>query len=159
MAGWYFNTDDPSDDEIKQAKNLTFKQLYGGIEDQYLHISFFRYAKEWINDMYYEFNKKQSHSLPGGRTIKFSPTLNKNKLFNYDIQASETVRNVQKMKQVLQLLENKKTKLIHYTYDSFLFDVAMDDGVDLVNQIENILTTDFPVKKAYGKNYKEMVRF
>lgn len=159
MAEWYFNNSNPSEDEIKQAKNLTFKQIYGGIDEKYLDISFFFHVNEWVNDMFDEYNFNKSHSLPTGRNIKFSNNINKNKLFNYHIQATETFENVNKIKDIFKLIENKKTKLIHYTYDSFLLDISMDDGVDLVKQLENILTTKFPVKKAYGKNYKEMVRF
>ena len=55
-------------------------------------------------------------------------------------------------------VENKKTKLVLYTYDSFLFDFHLDDGKEILEEIETILefNKQFTVKIKRGTNYSEM---
>ena len=56
--------------------------------------------------------------------------LNRNKLFNYLIQAYETETNIKKILDIQDYLlgkhdgKVKKTKLVLYGYDSFLFDFS-----------------------------------
>ncbi len=47
-------------------------------------------------------------------------------------------------------LEGKKTKLVLYTYDAFLFDYSNEDK-GLIQEIVNIL--DYPVNIKQGKTY------
>ena len=77
------------------------------------------------------------------------------KLFNYVIQNLETSRNVLILKNVIQLLRDKQTKVILYTYDAILLDFSKQDGVEILHQLESILSEDskFPVKYKYGKDY------
>jgi hypothetical protein len=51
---------------------------------------------------------------------------------------------------VFSLLEGKKTKLVLYTYDAFLFDYSKEDD-GLIQEIINIL--DYPVSIKQGKTY------
>jgi hypothetical protein len=57
---------------------------------------------------------------------------------------------------VNRLLEYKKSKIILYTYDSFLIDYNLEDGYDLLKDIKHLLINS-KVKK--GNNYKEMELF
>ena len=68
------------------------------------------------------------------------PLIKKQTLFNYLLQGLETAQNVEIMEQILIILGNSNTRLIHYTYDSFLFDV--DDG-----EIKEILKNTSPLFK------------
>ena len=45
------------------------------------------------------------------------------KLFNYVLQNLETSTNVLILWEILKLLRGKKTRLVLYTYDAFLFDL------------------------------------
>jgi hypothetical protein len=76
------------------------------------------------------------------------------KLFNYLIQAYETEKNIEVMEKIQALLKDRKTKLVLYTYDSFLFDVAPEDGKDLLFELKALM--GLPTKSKYGKNYDAM---
>ena len=85
--------------------------------------------------------------------------LNRNKLFNYLIQANETESNIKKILLIQDYLlrENKKTKLVLYGYDSFLFDFPNQDGVETLKEIKNILEENKHFTKSkMGYNYGEM---
>jgi hypothetical protein len=50
-----------------------------------------------------------------------------------------------------------KSKLVLYSYDSFLFDMHIDDGLPLLTEIKEVLERDkYPVKAAWGNNYDEL---
>lgn len=72
--------------------------------------------------------------------------MNPQKLFNYILQNLETSVNVLIIKDLLNLTKNTKTELIHYCYDSFLFDYSKEDG----NMSEPITK----IFKKYKLNYK-----
>ena len=133
----------------QEAKELTFKQLYGGVWAEYQNKPFFKDVNMFVDDMWDEYQY-------GGRYITenkiFMPDadITKNKLFNYIIQSKETSTNVELLELVFSLLEGKKTKLVLYTYDAFLFDYSKEDG-DLIQEIVNIL--GYPVSIKQGKTY------
>lgn len=147
---------DSSEESIKIAKEYTFKQLYGGIEDKYKDIEYFKRINEWINDEWSIYKDEGKLTLQGGKII-MDPNLNKNQMFNYIIQSMETFINVETMERILPLLEGKKSKLILYNYDSFLFDISKDEK-DTMNKIKEIISESFPVRISYGHNYRDMER-
>jgi hypothetical protein len=51
---------------------------------------------------------------------------------------------------VLDYLKDKKTKIVLYTYDAFLFDYSEEDG-DIMKDIINIL--HYPTTIKQGKTY------
>jgi hypothetical protein len=54
-------------------------------------------------------------------------------------------------------IENYKSKLVLYNYDSFLIDFNVDDGLEYLNKIKRILEKDkFPVKINCGNTYNDM---
>ena len=80
--------------------------------------------------------------------------MNKNKLLNYVIQASETEHNIKTIISLQQYLYMKRTKLVLYGYDSFLLDISNEDGNETLNDIKNILEQDkFLTKSKQGMNY------
>ena len=51
-------------------------------------------------------------------------------------------------------LKDKQTKIVLYTYDSFLLDVSRKDGKKLLIDIKNMLENlGFPTKMKTGDNY------
>ena len=83
--------------------------------------------------------------------------MNKNKLLNYLIQAFETEHNIKTIISIQQYLYKKRTKLVLYGYDSFLFDISNKDGNETLNDIKNILEQDkFLTKSKRGMNYGDM---
>mgnify|MGYP003658186482 FL=1 len=83
--------------------------------------------------------------------------LNRNKLFNYLIQAYETESNIRKILLIQEYLLDKKTKLVLYGYDSFLFDFSKQDGVETLKEIKDILEENkHYTKSQMGFNYGSM---
>ena len=84
--------------------------------------------------------------------------MNANKLFNYMLQATETELNMLVLTKVMDYLEGKKSKMVLYTYDSYLLDIHPDEwGIlgDLKILIEG---NGFPTKMEWGDTYSEMVQ-
>ena len=80
--------------------------------------------------------------------------VNKNKLLNYYIQSYETERNLGVIKEVQDYLQEKNTKMILYTYDSFLFDFDINEGLNTIKDLKNIVESKkFPVRIGAGTDY------
>ena len=146
--------------DIKDAKAITFRQLYGGVQDEYKHIPFFSKTSEYIESLWHLFLKNKSVSTPIlGRTLIYNEDLNKNKLFNYILQSVETERNILILEKLFQLKLTQKSLPILYTYDSILFDVHEDDGIDYIKKVKEVMELDgFPTEVEVGDNYGNMVR-
>ena len=150
----YFNKEELSEEEYKKSKEISFRQLYGGIEDQYKNIEFFSKLDNYIEKEWNKYNKFRALALPTGRTIKKTEGMNKLRVFNYIVQNLETTNNVEKIDRINQLLKDKKTQLVLITYDSFLFDFSLDDDKQTLEDIREVLQEKgFIVKHKYGKNY------
>ena len=79
--------------------------------------------------------------------------MNPQKLFNYLLQNLETSTNVRILWDVLSLLRGKKTNLVLYTYDSFLFDWDEEEK-DVIDGIKAIFVTHkFNIKTKQGYDY------
>jgi hypothetical protein len=79
--------------------------------------------------------------------------MNPQKLLNYLIQNLETAYNVSILWEVFKILKNKKTKLVLYTYDSFLLDWS-DDERDVLTDIQKIFKKyKLNIKVAHGISY------
>lgn len=150
----YFNTEELTEDQYKESKSITFKQLYGGVEDQYSHIDFFKSINEYTEKQWKLYRDQKALTLPTGRILRQVTGMNKLKLFNYIIQNLETKENTKKIVAINKLLQDKKTKLILITYDSFLFDFSQEDGKQLLKEIKETLEDgNTPVKLKYGTSY------
>ena len=133
----------------QEAKELTFKQLYGGVWAEYVDKPFFKQVNMFIDDMWDEYQYGKSYSTIN-KTFLPDKDITRNKLFNYVVQSTETSTNVELLELVLKYLEDKKTKLVLYTYDAFLFDYAKEDG-NILQDIINIL--EYPVSIKQGNTY------
>ena len=150
--------------DIDKGKNMTFQYLYGGIPNEIASkIEFLNMTKNLINEMWIEFkNKKKINTHIYNRPLKEEnlDNLNPQKLFNYYIQSYETERNVKLLIKLHQYLLSRKTNIVHYNYDSFLFDYDRSDGVQTIYDIKRILEENgFMTKTNVGLNYGEMKRY
>ena len=154
LAQIYFKSKEITPQQYKESKILTFRQIYGGIDKTNLHHPFFRKTQDFINIIWEEFNKKGYIDVGSYRIKKDDhPKIHSQKLFNYYIQATETETNIRKIKDIQNYLEDKKTKLVLYIYDAFIFDFAKEDGKQTLIDIENMLSEKFPVKLKTGEHY------
>ena len=123
-----------------QAKEATFRQLYGGVQKEYENIEFFRKVKKYTYDNWEEFNNTGQVIVPiSGYCFKKDKldNMNPQKLFNYMLQNLETANNVRILWHIFKLLKGKNTKLVMYTYDAFLFDWDSNEK-DILDQIKHI---------------------
>ena len=78
------------------------------------------------------------------------------KLFNYIIQASETEYNMEMLTNINVYCNNKLIKPILYTYDSLLFDIHLDEYLQL-SEVKKIMSCEkFPIKCYCGDDYNTM---
>jgi hypothetical protein len=160
LAKYYFNKPHADEEYIAVSKGLTFHQMYGGIDDRWMYIPYFKKAQEYIDHRWKFFEQNGYIETPVfKRKIRDchieDPT--PNKLFNYILQAYETEMAVKTLKQLLGYCADRKTKPILYTYDSILFDAHRGDKLDIIKELKKIMEADdLPVKVYIGKNYAEM---
>ena len=154
LAQIYFKSKEITPQQYKESKTLTFKQIYGGIDKANLHHPFFRKTQDFIDIIWEVFNVDEYINV-GPYSIKKDdhPKIHAQKLFNYYIQATETYTNVEKINEIQDYLEDKKTKLVLYIYDAFIFDVSKEDGKQTLIDLENILSDKFPIKVKVGEHY------
>ena len=142
--------------DYKKAKEITFKQIYGGIWKQYEELEFFKKVKVYTNELWDKFQKEGFIECPISK-YKFErdklDNMNPQKLLNYLLQNLETANNVLILWDIFKLLRGKKTKLVLYVYDSFLFDVSEDEK-EIEKEIKQIFKNkNLQIKTKKGKNY------
>jgi hypothetical protein len=139
----------------QEAKELTFKQLYGGVWSEYQDKPFFKQVNMFIDDMWNEVQYSNLYTTANKVFKRNDENITPNKLFNYIIQSYETSNNTQLLKSVLDYLKDKKTKLVLYTYDAFLFDYNQEDGA-IFTEISKIL--EYPVSIKQGTSYHGLTK-
>ena len=79
-------------------------------------------------------------------------------LFNYFIQMYETESNVMILTKIHELLKDKETKPVLYTYDSILFEVKNQELDYLLERVipQSIDLDKFPIKIKQGRSYKNL---
>ena len=142
--------------EYKKAKELTFKQLYGGVFEKYKDLEFFKKVQVYTDDMWDKFKNEGFIECPISKYKFEDEKLNDmkpQKLLNYVLQNLETSYNVCILWEIIKLLKNKKTKLILYTYDSFLFDFDKSEKTLYKEIISLFDGYKLQTKISYGKTY------
>ena len=142
--------------DYKKAKELTFKQLYGGVFKQYQHLEFFQKIQAYINEIWSQFQNEGFIECPISK-YRFErdklDNMNPQKLFNYLLQNLETATNVCILWEIIKILKNKKTKLILYTYDAFLLDVHKGEKEEIKLILDVFKKHKLKVKIKHGSNY------
>jgi hypothetical protein len=132
-------------------KELVFQQLYGGVRKDFQDKPFFSQVNDYTNRLWgdngvigTQFGKRFTKEMIENPTPQ--------KLLNYIVQNTETIFNVVQFSAVVNLLKDKKTKIILYTYDSILLDY--DSSENLLDSITSLLKFNYSTKS--GQNYAEI---
>ena len=148
--------------DYEEAKRLSFQYLYGHLPHEVVQMNpYFSRVYDYIKNLWKEYNSKEFivSDIYNRRIYKKNlGDMNANKLFNYTIQLMETENNMKVLSELIPQLEEDKSKLILYSYDSFLLDFNMEDGLNYLKKVKKILEQNnkFPVKVSWGLNYHEM---
>ncbi len=145
--------------DYKKAKELTFKQLYGGVFEQYKDLEFFKKVQIYTDDLWARFQNDGYVECPISKHIYRKDVLEDmkpQKLLNYILQNNETSMNVRILWEMFKILRGKNTKLILYTYDSFTFDVDKKEKKIIIEIMEIFKKYKLNIKCEWGKNYGEM---
>ena len=149
----YFNKEELTPEEYQEAKKITFRQMYNGVEEEYLYIEFFEDVYHTVRAMWTTYTNNGFLELPNGRKL-IQENANPQKLFNYYIQCLETVNNVKKLDKLKDYLKDKQSKVLLVVYDSILIDYAVSDGKGTLSHIKDILEEGgYKVKAKKGDNY------
>ena len=148
--------------DYEEAKRLSFQYLYGYIPQEVVELNpYFGKVSDYIRELWEEFKSRDfiESDIYNRQIHKKNLTdMNANKLFNYTIQLMETENNMRVLNGLIPQIKDFSSKLILYSYDSFLLDFNMKDGLDYLMKVKNILEQDgkYPVKVSWGLNYHEM---
>jgi hypothetical protein len=166
LLDYTFDSDDIHGDFAKmynvdyaRAKEITFKQLYGGIWKEYRDIPFFQKAQAYIDDLWDTFNYGGYIECPISkyRFIKSEmEDMNPQKLLNYVLQNLETSQNVLMLWDIFKVLRGKNTKLVLYVYDSFLFDWDKNEPEVMLKILGVFNKHQLRVKTKKGTNYHNL---
>lgn len=142
--------------DYEKSKQITFQQIYGNIFPQYKHLEFFKRLTEFRDNTWKTFNEQGYFECPISGYVFIKDNLenmNPSKLLNYILQNLETSNNVNILWDIIKIMKGYKSKIILYTYDSFLFDFDKRDK-NLMGEIYNIIKNHgFQFKVNWGENY------
>jgi hypothetical protein len=156
LAKHYFNTATPTAEEINSSKELTFKQIYGGINKKYLNIEYFNKVQHFTDYLWDYYTKNGLvQSKISKREIRGVEDVTPTKLLNYFIQLQETEQNTIFLYGLLNVLDEDIVPIL-YTYDSILFDLPQQKLKVLERILSNIIPKSFPYRLKKGTNYKDL---
>jgi hypothetical protein len=162
LGKFYFQKEELTPAEYSESKSISFRQLYGGIGQEYLEIPFFAKVHEYTQLLWAQYKQDGFIETPmfGRKLFKsFFSEMNAAKLLNYLLQSFETERNMAVIHNILLRTKSYTSKLILYTYDSFLWDFDKRDGAMLIKLIKEELEQNgkFPIKLEIGPDYSNMI--
>lgn len=140
-------------------KDYTFQQIYGGIDMSLRNIEPFRSIHKLSADIFDKYNSDELRSFIFGKTFDKAiyGEMSQSKIFNYMLQNLETEFNALVLKKLNIVLRKYKSKLVLYTYDSFLFDYDPQDTMIVFEEVIRCLG-NIPFHLNVGQNYHEMKR-
>ena len=166
LLDYTFNSDDIHGDfarmydvDYARAKEITFKQLYGGIWKEYRDIPFFQKAQAYIDDLWDTFNYGGYIECPVSKhrfIQREMEDMNPQKLLNYVLQNLETANNVNILYDIFKVLRGKNTKLVLYVYDSFLFDWDKNEKAVMLQILGIFNKYKLQTKIKKGTNYNNI---
>ena len=148
--------------DYEEAKSLSFQYLYGFIPQDVIEMNpYFSRVHDYIEELWKEYNSKEFivSDIYNRRLYKKNLSdMNANKLFNYTIQLMETENNMKVLSKLIPEIKDDRSKLILYSYDSFLLDFNMKDSLNYLKKVKKILEQNgkFPVKVSWGLSYHKM---
>jgi hypothetical protein len=138
------------DGEYDAFKTRVFQNIYGRITSDFIQHPFFQRVQVVIDQLWEGYEKDgyvDSHFY--GKLFRGIQDPTPNKVFNYILQSLETEYNVKKIKNVLPVINDKKSIFSMYLYDAFVFDIHPDEE-NLINLLKNIFETDGMTVKVYA---------
>lgn len=160
LARLYFQKKVIDEMDVANAKQITFRQLYGGVEEKYSHIKYLSHLKDFIDEHWRQFHQNGYVETPIFKrriTDKHLQNPKPATVFNYLLQAAEGEISIPILGGVNEFLRTKQSKAVLYTYDSILFDCCLDDaGIFPVIKDLMSLGGEFPLKVYVGDNYQDM---
>jgi hypothetical protein len=142
--------------DYQKSKELTFKQMYGGVFEQYKELEFFKKMKVYTDDLWDRFQNEGSIECPISKHIYKKDELEDmkpQKLLNYVLQNLETAMNVCILWEIFKILKGKNTKLVLYTFDSFLLDVDENEKKVIEEILKVFKNKKLQIKYNYGSTY------
>jgi hypothetical protein len=156
MAKQYFSTENITQEQYQQAKDLNFAAMYGKVPKEYQHFEFFKRLKVFTEELWKTYQSKGFIEDPiSKRRIKPDKSImNAPKLVNYLIQSLETSRNILVLKELLRYLTDKQSQVVLYVYDAIIIDFSKGDTKEVLQETEKILSENskYPVKFSYSKD-------
>lgn len=156
LAKHYFGTEDISEEQYLEAKQINFQAIYGKIPEEHRDLKIFKGIQEYIDNMWSLFkqNGVVFNPISGKPFTSNLKEMHPAKLMNYMMQSLETARNILILKDILRYLKDKRTKAVLYTYDAILFDFDKEEGKEVLEGIKDILEQGgkYPVKFKYSKD-------
>jgi hypothetical protein len=143
-----------------KAKEITFQQFYGRIFAKYKDLSYFRVLLRKQQELYDEYQSKGylEEPISGYRFEKgILGEMNKEKLFNYFLQATESSYNVEILEKIHEILKGSQTKIVLTVYDSFLLDVKKGEE-NLLTDIQKVFRNkdlNTSINSGYDYNFKQ----
>ena len=142
--------------DYKKAKELTFKQMYGGVFKQYKDLEFFKKVQVYTDEMWAQYQDVGYIECPLSKYIYRKDELEDmkpQKLLNYLLQNLETATNVCILWDMFRILRGANTKLVLYTYDSFTLDVDKNEK-EIIEKITQLFKKyKLQTKFSYGETY------
>jgi hypothetical protein len=144
--------------DVNEGKGITFRLLYGGIDDDFRQIPYLNSVADYIDNLWIETQKMGFLQTPHREIpLDWIEQPNPQKVFNYLLQAVETEMNVDKMRTILDYIKGSGITLDLYTYDSFLFDVPTDVDPNMIKDLKDIIEEGgFPIKASWGLDYGKL---
>jgi hypothetical protein len=139
----------------QEAKELTFKQIYGGVWAEYSNKPFFKQVAAFTDDLWDTINYGGYIETPSGKRFRLKDidSPNPQKVLNYYIQNFETSQNVMQLHSLFNDFRPLKSRIVLYTYDSILIDVSREE----TQKIDEIIAKlQYPVRIKTGNNYNNL---
>lgn len=153
----YFEASTLTSEQYEESKKITFRILYGGIPKELKKIPYFDQVDTFIFKLWDIYKSKGYIETPILKRRFYKNNfedMTPQKLFNYLIQAYETEMNCIRLRDIFEILEDKESKIILYTYDSFLFDISPNDGKKILKEISKLMK--YPTILKIGRDYHNM---
>ena len=156
LAKHYFGTENITEEQYIQAKQINFQAIYGKIPEEHKELEIFVKIQKYIDVMWSSFNESGYvwNTQSGKYFTKELKEMHPAKLMNYMMQSLETSNNIRILKDLLRYLRDKKSFITLYTYDAVLFDFSKEDGKQTLDDIKKIMESNgkYPVKFKYSNN-------
>jgi hypothetical protein len=144
--------------DVNEGKGITFRLLYGGIDDDFRQIPYLNAVADYIDTLWIETQKNGYLQTPHREIpLEWIEQPNAQKVFNYLLQAVETEMNIEVMRKILDYIRDKPINFCLYLYDSFLFDCPIDMNIEWARKLKEIIENGgFPVKASWGTDYSKV---